>query len=42
MSPPFGVDWGVWITLGLALFGGIAAFIYWKGRLDQWRKSVDD
>jgi hypothetical protein len=42
MSPPFGGDWGVWITLGLALFAGIAAFFYWKGRLDEWRRGVDD
>ena len=45
MSPPFGVDWGVWISIvgiAFALIGSIAAFFYWKGGLDQWKKSVDD
>jgi len=45
MSPPFGVDWGVWISIvgiAFALIGSIAAFFYWKGGLDQWKKGIDD
>jgi len=42
MSPLFGVDWEVWISIAFALIGGIAAFFYWKGGLDQWKKSVDN
>jgi len=45
MSPPFGVDWGVWISIvgiAFALIGSIAAFFYWKGGLNQWKKGIDD
>jgi tetratricopeptide (TPR) repeat protein len=45
MSPPFGVDWGVWISIvgiAFALIGCIAAFFYWKGGLDQWKNGIDD
>lgn len=46
MSPPVGIDWGVWIgsaiAIGIALIGGIWKLANWKGGLDQWKKDVDD
>ena len=49
MSPPFGVNLGVWIcmmTIGIAvaiaLIGGLWKLDNWKGGLDQWKKGVDD
>ena len=50
MSPPFGVDWGVWISIGfaiaIALIGVMGKtmwnFATWKGGLDQWKNGIDD
>ena len=50
MNPPFGVDWGVWISIGfaiaIALIGVMGKtmwnFATWKGGLDQWKNGIDD
>jgi len=50
MSPPFGVDWEVWIVcaisgaiaIGIALIGGMLKVATWKGGLDQWKNGIDE
>ena len=50
MNPPFGVDWGVWISIGfaiaIALIGVMGKtmwnFATWKGGLDQWKNGIGD
>jgi tetratricopeptide (TPR) repeat protein len=46
MNPPFGINWGVWLGVGvavaIALIGGIWRFATWRGGLDQWKKDIDN
>jgi tetratricopeptide (TPR) repeat protein len=50
MSPPFGIDWGVWISVGVAIVLAsigvmgrtIWNFATWKAGLDEWKNGIEE